>query len=223
MTAAPFVVAVDGPAASGKGTLAKRLAVHFGLSHLDTGLLYRAVGSQVLSKSMDLDNEEAAAAVASQLDLSGLDADFLAQHHIGEAASRVAVHPSVRAALLQAQRAFAAMMPGAVLDGRDIGTVVCPDASAKLFVTASLSARAGRRHKQALRADSSAVYDVILADLKRRDARDAGRKDAPMMRAKDALLLDTTNMSIDAAFEEAQAFVAKQRDKLAASPSVADR
>lgn len=209
---APFVVAVDGPAASGKGTLAKRLAVHFGLAHLDTGLLYRAVGAKALENDADLDNPEAAAQIANTLDLTHLDAEFLAQHFVGEAASRVAVHPPVRAALLEAQRAFAATQPGAVLDGRDIGTVVCPNADAKLFVTASLEARTDRRFAQAVEVEPATQREAIMADLKRRDERDSGRKDAPMVQADDALLLDTTNMSIDAAFEEARAYVASRQD-----------
>lgn len=202
-----FIIAVDGPAASGKGTLSKRLAQHFGLKHLDTGLLYRAVGARMLGTGGDLDNDLACASIAKDLDLTKLDPDFLAQHHIGEAASKVAVHPPVRAALLQAQRDFAGQPPGAVLDGRDIGTVVCPRAPAKLFITASLEARAARRHAQAVAADPSVTLGLISADLARRDARDAGRSNAPLAQAGDALLLDTTKMSIDAAFEAARSFV----------------
>ena len=147
----PFIIAVDGPAASGKGTISKLLAKHFGLNHLDTGLLYRAVGLAMLESGGDLDDPQASTALAQTLDLTTLDPETLAQHHVGEAASRVAAHPPVRNALLQAQRDFAAMPPGAVLDGRDIGTVVCPQAPAKLFITASLQARAARRHAQAPR------------------------------------------------------------------------
>lgn len=202
-----FIIAVDGPAASGKGTLSKRLATHFGLKHLDTGLLYRAVGAKMLEIDGDQDDEQACAAVAQALDLTQLDPAFLAQHHVGEAASKVAVHPPVRAALLQAQRNFAAQPPGVVLDGRDIGTVVCPDAPAKLFITANLEARAARRHAQAVAADPSVTLDAIRADLAKRDARDAGRSNAPLAQAHDALLLDTTKMSIDAAFEAARSFV----------------
>lgn len=201
------IIAVDGPAASGKGTLSKRLAKHFGLKHLDTGLLYRAVGAKILATKGDQDDGDACAGLAQQLDLTQLDPDFLAQHHIGEAASRVAVHPQVRAALLQAQRDFASIPPGAVLDGRDIGTVVCPDAPAKLFITASLEARAARRHAQAVAADPSVTLEAIRADLAKRDARDAGRNTAPLAQAHDALLLDTTKMSIDLAFEAARSFV----------------
>jgi CMP/dCMP kinase len=207
----PFIVAVDGPAASGKGTLAKRLAQHLGLPHLDTGLLYRAVGEAALKAGLDLDDGESAAQLARRLDLLTLDGPSLARHAIGEAASRIAVHPPVRLALLQAQRDFAARLPGAVLDGRDIGTIVCPQAQAKLFITASLEARAARRHEQALASDPSASLDAISTDLGRRDARDAGRADAPLAQAGDALLLDTTKLSIDAAFEAARAFVASRR------------
>ncbi|MGD1885912.1 MAG: (d)CMP kinase [Cohaesibacteraceae bacterium] len=207
----PFIIAVDGPAASGKGTLSKRLASDLGLNHLDTGLLYRAVGAAMLEAGGDLDDLESCASVARSLDLSTLDPDFLAQHHIGEAASKVAVHPPVRAALLQAQREFADLAPGAVLDGRDIGTVDCPNAPAKLYVPASIDARAARRHAQAVAKDPSVTLDAIKADLARRDARDAGRSDAPMTQADDALLLDTTEMSIDAAFSAARDFVSSKR------------
>jgi cytidylate kinase len=211
MRSEPFIVAVDGPAASGKGTLSKRLAAHFGLNHLDTGLLYRAVGAAMLEAHRDLDDAQACAAVAKRLDLATLDPEYLAQHHIGEAASRVAIHPPVRAALLQAQRDFAGTEPGAVLDGRDIATIVCPQADAKLFVTASLDARAARRHAQAVARDPAASLAAVRDDLARRDARDSGRADAPLAQAEDALLLDTTEMSIDAAFEAARAFVASRR------------
>lgn len=202
-----FIIAVDGPAASGKGTLSKRLAKQFDLKHLDTGLLYRAVGAQMLTAGGDLDDGQACAAIAQDLDLTALDPEFLAQHHIGEAASKVAVHPPVRAALLQAQRDFADHPPGAVLDGRDIGTIVCPQAPAKLFITASLDARAARRHAQAVAADPSITMEAIRTDLAKRDARDSGRSNAPLAQANDALLLDTTKMSIDAAFESARSFV----------------
>jgi cytidylate kinase len=208
MTDTPFIIAVDGPAASGKGTISKQLAQHFGLQHLDTGLIYRAVGLAMLETGGDLDDPAACEAVAKSLDFTKLDPDVLAQHHVGEAASKVAVHPPVRAALLTAQRAFAGTRPGAVLDGRDIGTVVCPNAQAKLFITASLEARAARRHAQAVAKDPSVTLDAIKADLAKRDARDAGRAQAPLAQASDALLLDTTNLGIDAAFEAARAFVA---------------
>lgn len=213
--AEPFIIAVDGPAASGKGTISKLLAQHFGLKHLDTGLLYRAVGLAMLEAGGDLDDPEACEARAKQLNLETLDADILAQHHVGEAASKVAVHPPVRAALLEAQRAFANDTtdgwPGAVLDGRDIGTVVCPDAQAKLFITASLEARAKRRHAQAILKDPDTQLTAISADLAKRDARDSGRANAPLAQAKDALLLDTTNLGIDAAFQSAQAYVAAKQ------------
>lgn len=203
----PFVIAVDGPAASGKGTISRLLAKHIGLHHLDTGLLYRAVGAAMLQMSSDLDDPMACEGVAKSLDLTALDPDHLAQHHIGEAASKVAVHPTVRAALLQAQRDFASTLPGAVLDGRDIGTIVCPDAQAKLFITASLETRAARRFAQVVLNDPLTTFDSIRVDLAKRDERDAGRANAPLARANDALLLDTTNLGIDAAFEAARAFV----------------
>ncbi len=207
----PFVIAVDGPAASGKGTISKRLAQYYELSHLDTGLLYRAVGAELLSTGADLDDPEVAAKAARALDLSSLDPEALSQHQVGEAASRVAVHPPVRAALLDAQRAFAAQAPGAVLDGRDIGTVVCPNAQAKLFVTASIHARAERRHAQVVAKDPSVKLETVQADLVKRDARDSGRTNAPLAQAPDALLLDTTNLGIDAAFEAARLFVDTKR------------
>ena len=210
MTDTPRIVAVDGPAASGKGTISKLLAQHFQLKHLDTGLLYRAVGARMLETGGDLDDAEASAREAQSLDLTLLDAEHLAQHYIGEAASRVAAHPPVRAALLDAQRSFANTLPGAVLDGRDIGTVVCPHAQAKLYITASLEARAARRHAQAVLVKPTVTLDEIAADLAKRDARDSGRPDAPLAQAEDALLLDTTNLAIDAAFEAARAFVASQ-------------
>ncbi len=206
--AEPFIIAVDGPAASGKGTISKLLAQHFGLKHLDTGLLYRAVGLAMLEAGGDQDDPAACAAIAQNLDLSTLEPDVLAQHHVGEAASKVAVHPPVRAALLDAQREFAGALPGAVLDGRDIGTVVCPAAQAKLYITASLEARAERRHAQAVQKDPSTQIEAIRADLAKRDARDSGRADAPLVQANDALLLDTTNLGIDAAFEAAKDFAA---------------
>ncbi len=208
MTDTPLVIAVDGPAASGKGTISKQLAQHFGLKHLDTGLIYRAVGLAMLETDGDLDDPAACEQVANSLDLTKLDPDVLAQHNVGEAASKVAVHTPVRAALLDAQRDFANTSPGAVLDGRDIGTIVCPNAQAKLFITASLEARATRRHAQAVQKDAAVTLDAIKADLAKRDARDAGRSNAPLAQASDALLLDTTNLGIDAAFEAARAFVA---------------
>jgi CMP/dCMP kinase len=201
------VVAIDGPAASGKGTLARRLARHFGLRHLDTGLTYRAVADRLLAEGADLDDEDAAVATAATIDLGALDAKRLADHAIGEAASRVAVMPRLRAALREKQRAFACAPPGAVLDGRDIGTVVFPGAPAKLYVTASPETRARRRALE-MRAGGADISEAeVLADLKRRDERDMARTDSPLRPAPDAYLLDTTDLDIEAAFRAAVDFV----------------
>ena len=211
----PFlIIAVDGPAASGKGTIAARLAHTYGLPHLDTGLLYRAVGLGVLDAGGSLDDPEAAEAVALKLDASHLiDADRLTSGEAGEAASRVAGHPGVRAALLAFQKAFAAQAGGAVLDGRDIGTVIAPEAQAKLFVTATPEVRATRRWKQLTARGQSIAFEDMLADIIRRDERDAGRGAAPMVQAEDAVLLDTTDMDIEAAFDAARRIVEAARAK----------
>lgn len=204
---AHVVVAIDGPAASGKGTLARRLAAHYGLKHLDTGLTYRAVAAALLANGQPLDDEESAAAAACGLDLGGLDRDRLADNAIGEAASKIAVMPAVRQALVDKQRAFSSTPPGAVLDGRDIGTVVCPDATVKLFVTAAPGVRAGRRYEEIVTRGGKARYDDILADIRRRDARDMGRADSPLKPAADAHLLDTTEMDIETAFLAARGLI----------------
>jgi len=207
-----LVIAVDGPAASGKGTIAARLAREYGLPHLDTGLLYRAVGVKVLGDGHSLDDAEAAAAAAWSLVPAGLsDDDRLTTGEAGEAASRVAGHPAVRAALLELQQAFAGQPGGAVLDGRDIGTVIAPDAAAKLFVTATPEVRATRRWKQLTARGIDISFDAMLADIRRRDERDAGRGAAPMVQAKDAVLLDTTDMGIEAAFDAARRIVETAR------------
>ena len=184
-----MIIAIDGPAASGKGTLAKRIAAHFGLHHLDTGLLYRAVARDVQRLGAALDDAERAAAAARALDPAGLDDPDLRKPGAGEAASIVARIPQVRAALLEFQREFAHLSPGAVLDGRDIGTAVCPDADVKIYVTQ------GR--------GEAATYEGVLADIRRRDQRDASRDTAPMRSADDAFLLDTSNLDIEAAFDTA--------------------
>lgn len=207
-----LIIAVDGPAASGKGTIAARLAAHYGLPHLDTGLLYRAVGLAVLDADGSLDDAEAAATAARTLDLSALNDDArLIERGAGEAASRVARHPGVRAALLKLQQDFAAQPGGAVLDGRDIGTVIAPDAPAKLFVTATAEVRATRRWKQLTARGEAIAYADMLDDILRRDERDAGRDDAPMVQAEDAVLLDTTDMDIEAAFDAARRIVEAAR------------
>ena len=207
-----LVIAVDGPAASGKGTIAARLAATYGLPHLDTGLLYRAVGLGVLDRGGSLDNAEAAEAIARALDASHLtDTDRLTDRGAGEAASRVAVFSGVRAALLAFQRDFARQPGGAVLDGRDIGAVIAPEAPAKLFVTATPEVRAARRWKQLTARGEVIAYEDMLADIVRRDERDAGRGAAPMVQAEDAVLLDTTDMDIEAAFDAARRIVEAAR------------
>lgn len=202
-----LVIAIDGPAASGKGTLARRLAAHYGLPWLDTGLLYRAVAHGVLRAGASLDDEAAAAAVARNLPADFADNPALRTSEAGRAASRVAAFPAVRAALVDMQRAFAARPPGAVLDGRDIGTVICPDARVKLFVTAAPEIRAGRRHQELAARDPDASYELVLADIRKRDADDASRATAPLKPAPDAVLLDTSDMDADAAFAAALAIV----------------
>jgi cytidylate kinase len=197
-----FVVAIDGPAAAGKGTLSRAVAARFGFAHLDTGALYRATAARVLDAEGDPADAEAAAAAARALDPADLDRFDLRAAPVAEGASQVAAVPAVRAALLAFQRAFAAREGGAVLDGRDIGTVICPDADVKLFVTASPEVRAARRA-----AEIGQPYAEALADLRRRDARDAGRADAPMAAAGDAVLLDTSDLAIGEAVALATALI----------------
>ncbi len=207
MTERPLIIAIDGPAASGKGTLARRIAAHYGLRHLDTGLTYRAVASAMLDSGAPLDDEDAATDAARALDLSAMDRTKLSEHGVGEAASRVAVMPAVRKALVEQQRRFAAEGHGAVLDGRDIGTVVLPDADIKLYVTASPSIRARRRYHEIVGNGGDAAEADILADIERRDARDMGRADSPLRPAGDAHLLDTSEMGIEAAFNAARTLI----------------
>ncbi len=208
----PFVIAVDGPAASGKGTIASRLAAQYGLPFLDTGLLYRAVGLAVLTSGGDLDDPAAAEAAARTLQANHLSDDpALTTGDAGEAASRVAGYPAVRAALLDLQQAFARQPEGAVLDGRDIGTVIAPDAQAKLFVTATPETRARRRWLQLTGRGDTITFEAMLADIQRRDERDAGRGSAPMVQARDAALLDTTDMDIESAFDAARRIVEAAR------------
>lgn len=205
-----MIIAVDGPAASGKGTLAKRIASHFGLAYLDTGALYRAVARDVTKAGFRLDDPWAAVAAARGLDPSTLADPALREAHVGEAASIVARIPEVRAALLGYQRAFAARPPGAVLDGRDIATVVCPDADAKLFVTASPEERARRRHAELAGRGEEVAYETVLAYIRARDARDADRRAAPLRMAADADLLDTTELDIEAAFDAAVGLIKRK-------------
>jgi len=208
------VIAIDGPAASGKGTLARRIAAHYGLRHLDTGLTYRAVAHALLVADAPLDDEARAIEAAETLDLAAMDRTILADHGVGEAASRIAVMPGVRRALVARQRAFAATPPGAVLDGRDIGTVVCPDAPVKLYVTAGAPERARRRYHEILAGGGEADEAAILADIERRDARDMGRLDSPLRPANDAHLLDTSDMTIEAAFQAARAIIDRALDRI---------
>jgi CMP/dCMP kinase len=198
-----MIIAIDGPAASGKGTLAKRIAAHFGLHHLDTGLLYRAVARDVQRLGGALDDAERAAGAARALDPAGLGDPDLRKPGAGEAASIVARIPQVRAALLEFQRGFARRPPGAVLDGRDIGTAVCPEADVKIYVTATPEVRAERRYLEMKGRGEAATYEGVLADVRRRDQRDASRDTAPMRSADDAFLLDTSNLDIEAAFDTA--------------------
>ena len=196
------VIAIDGPAAAGKGTLARRLAQRLGFAYLDTGLIYRAVARRVLDAGLDPRDAAAAEAEAKALTAADLLRPGLRDEATGNAASVVAAVPGVRAALLAFQRRFAAAPPdgarGAVLDGRDIGTVVCPEARAKLFLTASPEARAERRHQELLARGEASIYAAVLADVKARDERDSGRSTAPLKPAADALILDTTALDADA-------------------------
>src|SRR6056297_4321744 len=192
-----FTVAIDGPAAAGKGTVSRAVAAHFGLAHLDTGLLYRATGRRTLDGT---DPVEA----ANSLRAEDLEADDLRTPEVAQAASRVAAIPDVRGALVDFQRAFARRAGGAVLDGRDIGTVICPEAEVKLYVTASDDVRAQRRLAELLAGGMATDYDTVLADLRIRDTRDSARVDAPMKPADDAVVLDTSRMSIEEAVAAAE-------------------
>jgi cytidylate kinase len=206
-----FVVAVDGPAASGKGVIAKNLGQRFKLPVLDTGLLYRAVGVLMRQAHENLDDEEAACAAAATLTADQLDDPALRTRAAGELASRVAVHPRVRNALMEFQRTFASQEGGAVLDGRDIGTVIAPDAPAKLFVTAAPEVRANRRWRQLVAQGEAVAFAEVLADIRIRDERDGGRASAPMRRADDAVLLDTSEMTIEQAADAARRIVEAAR------------
>ena len=198
-----MIIAIDGPAASGKGTISKKLAAHYGLRHLDTGLLYRAVGKSVLDAGKRSDDENAALAAALTLDPTRFDEAALKAAVVGEAASIVSAMPQVRAALLAFQRDFAAKPPGAVLDGRDIGTVICPQAEVKIFVTAAPEVRARRRALEFAAAGKGVDEAAVLADIRARDARDMNRAAAPLKQAADAHLLDTTEMDISSAIRAA--------------------
>lgn len=195
-----MIIAIDGPAASGKGTLAKRIAAHYGFDHLDTGLLYRAVARNMLHADEDLNDAEIAARYASELDPSTLDETELRGGEIGEAASVVAQIPEVREALFMFQRRFAAEREGSVVEGRDIGTVIFPLADVKLYITAHRSARARRRFKELAERGEKTTEEDVYADLEKRDLRDQSRASAPLRIAEDALLLDTTKLDIEAAY-----------------------
>ncbi len=203
-----MIIALDGPAASGKGTLARRIAAHHGLSHLDTGLLYRAIARALIDAGERLDDEARAVAAARGLALTDFDEDKLRGREMGEAASIVAAIPAVRAALLDMQRAFAARPGGAVLDGRDIGTVISPDADVKIFVTAAPETRANRRALELAGRGEKVDYAAVLDDIRKRDERDSSRSSAPLVKATDAVTLDTTNLDIDAALTAALQIVA---------------
>jgi cytidylate kinase len=198
-----MIIAIDGPAASGKGTLGKRLAAHYGLQHLDTGLIYRAVAKALLDAGQSPGNRARAVAAAEALDPTRFDEAALKSPAVGEAASLVSAIPEVRAALVAFQRSFGRTLPGAVLDGRDIGTVIFPDADVKIFVTATPAVRAGRRFAELRAAGATLSEADVLADIQRRDERDTTRTAAPLKAAPDAHLLDTTHLDIDAAFRAA--------------------
>jgi CMP/dCMP kinase len=206
-----MIIAIDGPAASGKGTLGKRLAAHYGLRHLDTGLLYRAVAHAVRLGGHRLDDPIEAAAAAGALDPAIFDEAALKSHEAGEAASIVSAIPEVRAALLALQRSFAATPPGAVLDGRDIGTVICPDADVKIYVTATPEVRARRRMLELRSQGRAADEATILADIRRRDQRDTARTVAPLKPAPDAHILDTSGLAIEVVVGAAIAIVETAR------------
>jgi len=194
-----MIIAVDGPTASGKGTIAARLAEHFGLKRLDTGALYRAVGLAVLDAGKDPSDEGAAVETARKIDLHAIDERRIRTAAAAAAASKVAVFHDVRAALYEAQRSFAQAPGGAVLDGRDIGTVICPDAEVKIFVTAALKVRAARRHKELEGRGEAITLAEVERQIAERDARDANRADAPLRQAEDAHLLDTSELDVEGA------------------------
>lgn len=204
-----FVISIDGPAASGKGTLARLLARELGYAHLDTGLTYRAVAHALLQAGLPLDNEALGVEAANNIDFSTLDRTILSAHEIGEAASKIAVMSDVRAALVAAQRSFSEKLPGAILDGRDIGTIVCPDADVKFYVTADPQVRADRRVQEINDKGDKAEPKSILHDIKTRDERDMSRKDSPLKPAQDAHLIDTSKMDIETAFHTALAVIRK--------------
>jgi len=208
------IIAVDGPAAAGKGTLSRRLASEFLLAHLDTGLLYRTVAAKLMARGVDPCDENAAFEVACSIQKEMLPESELRPQNIGSVASIIATQEKVRAALLKYQREFAVAPPGcvrgAVLDGRDIGSVVLPNADAKIFVTASQEARGERRHRELLARGVASIRSKVLQEIRERDDRDSRRRLSPLIPTEDAFLLDTTEMSVDSAFEAARLFVAQE-------------
>lgn len=208
-----MIIAIDGPAASGKGTIARQLARHFELAHLDTGALYRGVAHQVLKGGGDPGDEATALAAARDLNISRISGPDLRTSEVSRAASVVAAMEPVRAAILEVQQAFAHQDKGAVLDGRDIGTVVCPEADVKIFVTATLQERAKRRYAELKSTAKNVTFDGVLADLEMRDTRDSRRAISPLKQAPDAHLLDTTELSIEAAFKTACDLIERQRQE----------
>ncbi len=201
------MIAIDGPAASGKGTLARKIATHYHLHYLDTGLTYRGVAHALLQQKLALDDEKNALVYARELDFNTLNPALLSSHELGNAASKIAIIPTVRETLVAKQRNFAKILPGSVLDGRDIGTIVCPDADVKLYVLANVQIRAKRRYQEILKKGAQADYHEILVNLEQRDSRDITRKQSPLKQAKDAYLLDTSELSIEATFTVACALI----------------
>lgn len=210
-----MIIAIDGPAASGKGTLAKKLAEHFGLDYLDTGSIYRALGYKILEAGGNPEDEEFAVKTAKTITEKDLENSHLYDEGIGRAASIIAAIPKVREVLFKFQRDFASHSKGAVLDGRDIGTVICPDADLKFYITADIEARAERRYKQLQNKGVSVIYQSVLEDLQLRDERDSGRKVAPLAMADDAIHIDTTNMEVLEVFEEIVSVVSGARRSFA--------
>ena len=210
-----MIVAIDGPAASGKGTIAKKLAEYFNLSYLDTGILYRAVALQMLTKGMNEKDSQSAEKVARQVSIASIDHTGIRTRAVSDLASKIAAIPGVRQELLTRQRRFAQNpdpgKDGAVLDGRDIGTVVCPHADFKIFIIADLEIRAKRRWKELLQSDPTVIYCEVLEEMRSRDERDTNRKDAPLAVTSGALVIDTSNKSIDVSFNEAKSWILSRR------------
>ncbi len=210
-----MIVAIDGPAASGKGTIAKKLAEYFNLSYLDTGILYRAVALQLLTKGMNEKDSQSAEKVARQVSIASIDHTAIRTQAVSDLASKIAAIPGVRQELLDRQRRFAQNpdpgKDGAILDGRDIGTVVCPHADFKIFIIADLEIRAKRRWKELLQSDPTVIYCEVLEEMRSRDERDTNRKDAPLAVTSGALVIDTSNSSIDVSFNEAKNWIMSRR------------